>query len=309
MKKVLVLGIDGMLGHRVFREFRDAQDFDVVGTLRSEYVKLPTYHSLFENPDIVLEKVEASDPMLLGQVISDLKPDFVINCIGIIKQREKDSENRPLMTAVNTMLPHALQREVSTYGGKLITISSDCVFLGDKARAYTEDDEPDAHSIYGRTKHLGEVVYGNALTLRTSFIGFEVKGFMSLLEWFFAAVAKQRNDLTQIHGFTQAVWSGVTTKFMAELLVDVVRNHADLSGLFHVASNPVTKYELLKLISDAFKLEAIIERDSLFIPDKVCNRWLLGTKFLKATSIKIPTVEGLIHELKSDLEFYKGHRE
>lgn len=308
-KKALIFGADGMLGHRVLREFRDADTFDVFGTIRQNYLQLPTYHNLFENENIIIDNIDACDLMLVQHVIANLKPDVVINCIGIIKQREKDAENRMLMTRINQELPHAMNEEVNQYGGKLITISSDCVFLGDKCGPYIEEDEGNAYSIYGRTKYLGEVIDDSALTLRTSFIGFEVKGFTSLLEWFMSAVEKQREDMIQIKGFTQAIWSGVTTRFMAELLHDIAVYHENISGLFHIATEPMSKYELLVMISKAFGLEALIDRDSLYIPDKVCNRWLSCLKFPSETGIEIPSWGELMADLVDDYKFYKAHRE
>lgn len=309
-KKALILGADGMLGHRVLREFRDAGVFDVCGTIRKDFVELPTYHKLFEDPDIIIDNLDAGDLMLVQHVISRLKPDIIVNCIGIIKQREEDAGNRLLMTRINQELPHILNEEMKLYGGKLITVSSDCVFLGDKSGAYTEEDQGDAYSIYGRTKYLGEVVdQKSAITLRTSFIGFEVKGFTSLLEWFMSAVNRQREDMIQIRGFTQAVWSGVTTRFMAELIHDIAIHNLGLSGLYHIASEPMTKYELLSKLSEAFGLEAHVERDSLYIPDKVCNRWLSCLKFPSDTGIKIPSWDELMVDLVEDYKFYKAHRE
>lgn len=285
--KIIVLGGEGMLGHKMFQML--LQRFPntactIFGALDDEFYKRIGLFSQGE----VIEKVDAMDLLGLEAMLASRKPDFIVNCIGVIKQREEAKAAIPSIT-LNSLLPHRLAAAAMQWGGRVIHFSTDCVFDGRKG-SYTEDDPSTAEDLYGKTKYLGEVTTENALTLRTSIIGRELNHFKSLLEWF---LSQQGGT---VRGFTRVMYSGVTTNYISRLVGDLIANYPGLSGLYQVASNTISKYDLLCLLRDAYKLDIEI------IPDdqEVCDRSMRSDKFRAATGFVCPQWSELVAELVSD---------
>lgn len=302
---VMVLGADGMLGHRILLELAKDKSISLIAVTRTEATELRD-SKLFAGLEAVqgFSNYDVLDWESYKGVISNYQPDYVINCIGIIKQREKEAKNTKLMIEVNAMFPHRLAEAVSIYGGVTINFSSDCIFLGDKVppEKYTEQDQPDALSLYGRTKYLGEIgANTNSLTLRTSFIGFEIKGYTSLLEWFVGA-AKGSNT---IRGFTAANWSGVTTQYIAGLIHLFIREKLKHRGVYQLATpEPINKFNLLKLLSQTLSMKAEIVEDDHYEVDKVCNRHLDGTRFERDFGFTVIPIQEMVQGLREDYAIY-----
>jgi len=220
----------------------------------------------------------------LARVFAEVKPQTVVNCIGLIKQLA--DANDPLQALpVNAMLPHRLARLCELGGARLVHISTDCVFAGTRGN-YRESDSADATDLYGRSKHLGEVTYPHTITLRTSIIGHELSSGHALLGWFLAQEG-------QVKGYTKAVFSGLPTVELARVVREVVLPRPELSGLFHVASAPIAKYDLLKLIADVYgKRIEIIPDDGLVI-----DRSLNAERFRDATGYVAPPWPELVKRM------------
>lgn len=271
-----------MLGSAMFRYFSESHSFDVAGTLRS--ARALTYFSetqrkkLFTNVD-----VENFDSLSLA--FATVKPDVVINCIGLVKQLA--SAGDPLQALpINSMLPHRLARLAEVAGARLIHISTDCVFSGSRG-GYSETDFSDANDLYGRSKFLGEVVDSpHAITLRTSIIGHELEGSHGLVNWLLS-------QEKPIKGFTKAIFSGVPTVELARVIRDFVLPHAQLHGLYQVASTPINKHDLLNLVAASYGKKIEITPDSQL----VINRSLNGTKFREATGYICPEWTELINRM------------
>jgi dTDP-4-dehydrorhamnose reductase len=238
--------------------------------------------------------VDASDFDSLAETLRAIRPDYLINCIGLIKQRP-EAQDPIAAISVNALLPHRLASLTENWGGRLIHFSTDCVFSGLRGR-YCEKDPSDATDLYGRTKFLGEVQAENALTLRTSIIGRELDGRRSLLEWFLG------QNGGSVRGFRRVIWSGVTTNHLANLVAEIVSRHADLSGLYQVAGQHVSKFDLLSLLRDAYSLNIKI------IPDDVecSDRSLSGEKLYAAIGYTSPDWPALVQELASDPTPYES---
>jgi dTDP-4-dehydrorhamnose reductase len=191
--------------------------------------------------------------------------------VGIIKQL-RESEDPLLSLEINSLLPHRLVLACRASGARFIHISTDCVFSG-KAGRYTERSISDATDLYGRTKYLGEVHGQGTLTLRTSIIGREIETCFGLIEWFLA----QKGG--RCRGFSRAVFSGLTALALADLLADLIVDHPTLHGLYHVSSDPISKYDLLHLVNEVYQLGTTIEKDDEFI----CDRSLDSARFREAT--------------------------
>ena len=293
--KVLVLGGEGMLGHKMFQTLL-ARYPDTACTVRDSLDE-PFYRriDLFRE-GTVLEKIDAMNLPSLGRTLRGIRPGFIVNCVGIIKQREEAKAAIPTIT-LNTLLPHQLAEYAQEWGGRVIHFSTDCVFNG-KRGCYTEDDSSDAEDLYGRSKYLGEVAAENALTLRTSIIGRELSHFRSLLEWFLAQKGKT------IRGFRRVIYSGVTSNYLARRVGDLIADHPSLSGLYQVTSAPICKYDLLCLLRDAFKLDVEIVPDE----NEVSDRSMVGDAFLRATGYSSPDWPILVAQLANDSTPYEKWR-
>ncbi|WP_433392432.1 dTDP-4-dehydrorhamnose reductase family protein [Micromonospora sp. KLBMP9576] len=240
-RRVLVLGATGMLGHALVRELGTDPGLDVYGTARSMEGRAHLF------PAGLLARItpalDVSRFDQVRQVLDDVRPDVVVNCVGVIKQRP-DVQDAVQTVTLNALLPHLLAEACARRGSRLVHVSTDCVFSGDRG-GYLESDLPDPPDLYGRSKLLGETTSSPALTLRTSIIGHELTTNRSLLDWFLA----QRGP---VGGFTRAIYSGVTTVEFARLLREVVFPREDLTGLYHVAAAPISKYDLLRLVAEVY---------------------------------------------------------
>jgi len=242
--RVLVLGVSGMLGHALFDVLSQASNLEVYGASRSQMPEGWPRERLMSG-------VNALDQDDLLRAISFAKPDVIINAVGLIKQLS--SAKDPLVVVpINTLLPHRLAALAETLGCRLIHISTDCVFSGAKGD-YRETDPSDATDLYGASKHLGEVVDRQAaITLRTSIIGRELHSANGLVEWFLHAGPK-------VQGFRRAIFSGLPTVELAEVIRDHVLPRPELTGLYHVSAEPISKLDLLELVSEVFDRPAKFE--------------------------------------------------
>lgn len=280
--KVLIIGASGMLGNAMFRTFAADPRFTVTGTVRSAASKTSFAPAL---QDRILPGVEVEQADSLAGAFRTVKPDFVVNCVGVVKQLAAADD--PLITLpINALLPHRLAALCEIAGARLVQISTDCVFSGAKG-GYVESDFPDANDLYGRSKLLGEVDYPHAITLRTSIIGHELGGARSLLNWFLAQQGP-------VKGFTKAVFSGLPTVTLAELVRDIIVPRADLHGLYHVAAAPIAKYDLLKLVAEVYAKDIdIVPSDALII-----DRSLDASRFQAATGYTAPAWPVLIAQMQ-----------
>jgi dTDP-4-dehydrorhamnose reductase len=254
--RVLVLGASGMIGSAMFRVLVERAGWEVFGTLRSADNKrffLPVH------ADRLLSGVDAEKQEALVRVFARVKPEVVINCIGLTKHH-KEAEDPQLALPLNALLPHRLADLCAASGARLIHVSTDCVFAGTRGN-YTEADAPDAIDVYGKAKQLGEVDYPHAITLRTSTIGHELQSSYGLLEWFLAQQGTCK-------GFNRAIFSGLPNTEFARVVRDLVIPRPEMRGLYHVGAEPIGKYELLKLIARVYGKQIEIVPDDEFKIDR-----------------------------------------
>ena len=290
--RILILGAAGMLGHKLWQAYRDR--FDAWVTVRSAYRDYARY-GLFD-AQRMLGGVDAFDFDTIVRAFATVRPDVVINAIGIIKQLPTAKD--PIISlTVNSLFPHRLANLCQAAGARLIHISTDCVFSGHKG-LYRETDVSDAEDLYGRTKFLGEVSAPGCLTLRTSIIGREMQTTSGLVEWFLS------NRGGKVRGYNRAIYSGFTTLALARIIADVLEHHPDLTGVYQVSSEPIDKYTLLCLLRDAF--HAPIEITPY--PDVQIDRSLDSHRFRAATGFVPPSWPELIGELAADPTPYEQWR-
>lgn len=267
VQKVLVLGITGMLGNAVFRLFSQSPGFETHGTTRSAGGLCYFDETLRPHIHVGVDVVQHDH---LVQIFSRVRPDVVINCVGLVKQLA-EADDPLIALPINALLPHRLTRLAALSGARLVHVSTDCVFTGLQGH-YSESDSPDALDLYGRSKLLGEVDEPHAVTLRTSIIGHELSSAHSLVGWFLAQEGRVR-------GFTRAVFSGLPTVELAKVIRDHVLPRPDLRGLWHVSSDPIAKYDLLQLVKSAYGKAIEIAPDDQLVID----RSLDSTRFRSET--------------------------
>ncbi len=281
-KKVLILGVTGMLGHTLLLKLNNESDLDVYGTARNiESIKKMLHPNLLSK---IRTGVDAENFNSFIRAMAAFQPDIVINCIGLIKQLPISNDPMSAIT-VNAQFPHKLSLVCKATGARMIHFSTDCVFDGRKG-GYLEDDSSNANDLYGRTKFLGEVGYSHCITIRTSIIGHELKSKLGLVEWFLG-----RSD--PVKGFINAIYSGFPTIEIARIISKLIIPNQNLNGLYHVSSDPISKFELLKIIAKIYNKKILIEPDSQFY----CNRFLDSTRFQKITGYNPPPWIELIEKM------------
>ena len=285
MTRVLVVGGSGMLGHRIVLELAGEATLEVHATVRHS-VPEPfraagvTYH----------EGVELSaGTAAVAQVLDKVRPDVLINAVGATKQKDLAATIDETYF-LNGTLPHILAVLNPNPAARVIQVSTDCVFQGRRG-GYRQDESPDATDLYGRSKAVGELAYGRHLTLRTSIVGFEIDGHLGLLSWLFRQPRGSR-----LPGYVHARYSGVTTGELSRTIVASIAGDAPTSGLWHVASEPISKFDLLTRIDAAFAL------GQEFMPDETLrvDRTLDDAPWRAATGTVRPSWESLVMDLQAD---------
>lgn len=269
-----------MLGVTLFQHLSSFTQNEVYGTLRDK-------KSIFKNNHNIFYGYDAEKNEKFFQLIEKINPDYVINCIGIIKQRDKN-ESYSKTILINSIFPKNISSFCTLYKIKFIQISTDCVYDGKKGN-YNENNSSNAKDLYGMSKYLGEIYDNNHLTIRTSIIGNEIRNRKSLLEW----VISQNND--RVYGYMNAKYSGLTTLELSKIINKYFLNFK-LTGLYHVSSNPISKYNLIKLIINEFGLKIKLLKNSSFKIDRSLN----DKRFRKISGYKHKPWKKMIKELKDN---------
>lgn len=273
-----------MLGHKLVQFL--GQHADVWTTLRGNFDEIEAFELIDKKQCI--EEIDIENVASIRKAVITSQPEIVINAVGIVKQLPSSKDTIRTLT-VNSIFPHRLNELASEFGFRLFCISTDCVFDGIKGN-YAESDLPNATDLYGKSKNLGEVVSENSVTLRTSIIGRELMTSHSLVEWFLANKGKS------VKGFANAIYSGFPTIVFADIIKNLIFEHPKLSGLYHVSSDPINKYNLLKLLNKQLGANIEIERDEDFKID----RSLDSTKFRNLTGYKPASWEVMIEQMAND---------
>jgi len=268
--KVLVLGSTGLIGHQVYNYLKKNSDYKLSNI---------SYRNKLQEDTILLDIREETKFL---DTVEKIKPNIIINCIGIlINGSNKDPENAIF---INAYMPHRLMRLADSINAKLIHISTDCVFSGNKKEPYLELDEKDGKDIYAKTKGLGEIINNEHLTLRTSVVGPELKtNGEELFHWFM-------NQSGTINGFTKAIWSGVTTIELAKAVMWAIDNKT--TGLYHITNNqPINKYDLLLL----FKKHTQKNIEVLSVEGRNVDKSFIDTR--KLINYSIPSYDEMIRDM------------
>jgi dTDP-4-dehydrorhamnose reductase len=270
-----------MLGHKLCQVFGPI--FDTYASFRATPPNIP---GVFDRVH-PLVGIAADDFESVESAIIETTPNYVINAIGIVKQREEAKQAIPSIT-LNALFPQQVAAVCRDRSITFVQVSTDCVFSGLRGN-YTEGDIPDPTDLYGRSKLLGEVDDGSALTLRTSIIGRELGAGLGLVEWFLGQAGGH------VRGYANAIFSGLTTTALSRIIAGIIEG-GSLHGIWHISSEAITKYDLLVQLNQAFQNGATVDRDEQFR----CDRSLVSERFWRETGLARPTWPEMISELAAD---------
>lgn len=282
--RILVIGASGMLGHKLYQ--RLSGRFDVFGSVRGDFRSVERF-GIFDR-NTLIESVDGTNEHSLRKCIETARPGCVVNAAGLIKQVDEAADTLQNLL-INSVLPHRLSRLAREFGFRLITIGTDCVFSGSKGN-YSEKGQPDARDVYGMTKLLGEVTGGNELTIRTSIIGRELASQHSFVEWFLA------NRGGRVKGYVNAIYSGFPTIVLADIIADLIEHHPTISGLYHVSSEAISKFELLMLINQHYGANVEIDR----YEDYKIDRSLDSSEFRREVAFSPLSWDEMIGQMAAD---------
>lgn len=263
-KNILILGATGMLGNALFSELSKYKNFEVKGTVRrkAQAKKLPKN---LQNK--ILANIDVQDLRSLRHAFQARRPDVIINCVAYIKEPQNDQE-KALAISLNSLFPHQLAELAKNAGARLIHMSTDSALETD---------------FYSRTKFLGEVDANHCLTIRSSIIGHGLENQNSLVDWFL-------NQKKKVEGYKKMIFSGFPTVELARIIAKYIIPNKKLSGIYHISSRPISKYDLLKIVARVYKKKIVI----LANYDIVLDRSLNSSKFRQATGYRPPSWEKLI---------------
>lgn len=279
--KIYILGVSGMLGSQIFLEFQKNSSFEVRGSIRKK-----TFGVLKIFKNNIDEQIDVRNINKIEHILNSFKPNYVINCIGFVKQKISKKIDVEDVIYLNSLFPHKLFKITSKIKSKLIHFSTDCVFNGLSGN-YSIAQLPNAIDLYGQSKILGEINRDSAITIRTSIIGHEIQHKKNgLLEWFL----KKKNNCK---GYACSFFSGLTTLEVFNFIQCYISNHIKLYGIIHLSSKKISKYDLLKKISKIYKKKIIIKK--FFLPK--IDRSLKCNLNRKNIFYKTPTWNSMIKKM------------
>ena len=295
MNKILILGSNGMLGTMVAKYFLNLEEYEI--SITNRVVESTDINNKIYKFDAISDELES--------LIQDIMPNYLINCIGVIKpeinENNKDSIERAVK--INTYFPLSLSKLAEVYKFKFIQIGTDCVYSGNKGN-YKESSFQDANDVYGKTKIGGEAENNRKYLIRGSIVGPEIGKGKSLLNWFL----QQEKD--KVNGFDDHMWNGITTLNFAKIAHGMIKNNNFKFNMQHVVpKDQVSKYDLLKYFKKYFDVDVKIQKTN---STKSVNRTLMTDNeegninlWMDAGYSDVPTVEENIKEL-SESNITKG---
>lgn len=283
-KKIIVLGATGMLGSQITRYLNKANNYHIICIIRDK--KKFKLLNIKNKKFLTVIYCNLDNSKKIEKIIKKIKPDYLINCVGMVKQI-MSPKNKKLTYFLNVKIPKYLSKFALNQNFQLIHFSTDCVFSGKKGN-YSEISKTDCIDYYGITKLKGEIRSNNTINLRTSIVGHELNTKIGLLEWFMFSTKK-------VYGFKNSIFSGLTTLEIAKFLDNyIIKKSLLKSGVFHLSSKPINKFNLLKMIARIYKKKILI------IPENSvkCDRSLNSNKLKKIVKYKSKSWKRMLTELR-----------
>lgn len=289
--RVLITGINGLLGKDIGKVFLRSKDYEVYGLGRAECL----------NPKINYKKADLTNFHELKLILDEIKPDIIIHCAAYTKldDCEKNHDYAQLMNVKVTEF-------LAEYAEKIVYISSDAVFSGNKGE-YRENDTSDAINYYGYTKYLGEgaaLKNNDALIIRSSIYGFNTNENQSIAEW----GARNLNIHQQINGFVDVRFNPLYSMQLASLLLEMVRR--GYKGIYHLGSKKdLSKYEFFKILAKKMGVDEELVKpvsvDTINFTAKRTKDTSLNIDKICASIDKYNDLNTGIEQLIADMKYYQ----
>lgn len=289
MKRLIILGSNGMLGSEVSRVARES-GLKVIEVSRSSDV-------LFEAESMDFDQVAVK--LGLGET------DWLVNCIGWIPQKSSGDEvvDVHLADLLNTSLPGQISRSRKKHGFHWIQIGTDCVFDG-KNGGYTELSPKNGTDLYGLSKIAGEASSDGAIQIRCSIVGRDERTHSGIYSWFKSAIKNSK-----VSGYTNHRWNGVTTTAFARLAVGFVNQDWTQPMDQHwIPKDVVSKHELLQLFASSLgektgDIQRTAASETVDRELRTLNPEINSRLWAIAGYPQVPTIESLCQEfIKIDRE-------
>ena len=284
--KILILGLSGMLGHKLFSYLQKQNTYELYATTTTNFeIEHPNF-KIVNKKNIFFSKTQNID--FFKKKITDIKPDLVINCIAILK--ESFFYLNPLkFIEINTVLPLQISELSKIFGFRFIHFSTDILYA-DTNKLSCENDKITLEGPYAASKFLGEVKNNNSLTIRTSIIGHQLNNKNSLVEWFLS----YRGET--VNGYSNVIYSGLPTTEISKIIHEKIIPNVNLKGIINISSNPISKFELLKKIKKYYNKKVKINIDN----SAISNRSLDSNLFSNKTGYLAPDWDVLVKEMFND---------
>ena len=284
--KILILGLSGMLGHKLFSYLQKQNTYELYATTTTNFeIEHPNF-KIVNKKNIFFSKTQNID--FFKKKITDIKPDLVINCIAILK--ESFFYLNPLkFIEINTVLPLQISELSKIFGFRFIHFSTDILYA-DTNKLSCENDKITLEGPYAASKFLGEVKNNNSLTIRTSIIGHQLNNKNSLVEWFLSYEGET------VNGYSNVIYSGLPTTEISKIIHEKIIPNVNLKGIINISSNPISKFELLKKIKKYYNKKVKINIDN----SAISNRSLDSNLFNNKTGYLAPDWDVLVKEMFND---------
>lgn len=284
--KILILGLSGMLGHKLFSYLQKQNTYELYATTTTDFeIEHPNF-KIVNKKNIFFSKTQNID--FLKKIFKDIKPDLVINCIAILKESFFDL-NPLKFVEINTIFPLKISELSKIFGFRFIHFSTDILYA-DTNKLSCENDKITLEGPYAASKFLGEVKNNNSLTIRTSIIGHQLNNKNSLVEWFLS----YRGET--VNGYSNVIYSGLPTTEISKIIHEKIIPNVNLKGIINISSNPISKFELLKKIKKYYNKKVKINIDN----SAISNRSLDSNLFNNKTGYLAPDWDVLVKEMFND---------
>lgn len=284
--KILILGLSGMLGHKLFSYLQKQNTYELYATTTTDFeIEHPNF-KIVNKKNIFFSKTQNID--FFKKIFKDIKPDLVINCIAILKESFFDL-NPLKFVEINTIFPLKISELSKIFGFRFIHFSTDILYA-DTNKLSCENDKIRLEGPYAASKFLGEVKNNNSLTIRTSIIGHQLHNNNSLVEWFLSY------EGATVNGYSNVIYSGLPTTEISKIIHEKIIPNVNLKGIINISSNPISKFELLKIIKNYYNKKVKINVDNSVIS----NRSLDSNLFNNKTGYLAPDWDVLVKEMFND---------
>ncbi|MDZ4253116.1 MAG: dTDP-4-dehydrorhamnose reductase [Sulfuritalea sp.] len=185
------------------------------------------------------QQLDLAQADTLRAAVRTAAPAVIVNAAAYTAVDKAETEPA-VADAINALAPAILAEEAKRLGALLIHYSTDYVFDGRKAAAYTEDDAPNPLAAYGHSKLAGELAIEAAdcrhLIFRTSWVyGLHGVNFLKTM----LRLGQERDELRVVDDqFGAPTW----TRHLADATALILARREVPDGLYHLAGAGETSW-------------------------------------------------------------------